>query len=129
VPVPVSVPIPIQESSETVIAQLSGSTIVDLSIALRKERHNCTQHHLSNCIFILIYHSFVHLFLLWTHVQFQKMYQKHSLIQVQAMPEEITALQQNETWELVILPPEKKSRWVSGSLKDKIGCQNIFTSA
>ena len=51
VPTSASVPNPAQQSSKTVTAQLlSISTADDLTIALRKGKHNCTQHSISNFI-------------------------------------------------------------------------------
>jgi len=54
VPVSDSISSPVQKSSEFVTAQLLDFSITDdLSIALRKDKHNCTHHPLFN----FIYHS------------------------------------------------------------------------
>jgi len=73
-PPPASVPSPVQESNETVTAQLNGnSTTDDLLIALQKSKALVLSNLFPILFLILIYPLlFVHLFHLWTHAQFPK---------------------------------------------------------
>ena len=94
---------------------------LDLPIALRKEKRQCTQHPLSNFV------SFDNL-----SFSYQALVSKLSFIKVpetvqealrdenwmKAILEEMSALKKNNTWELVNLPKGKR----------KVGCKCAFTT-
>ena len=112
VPPPASVLGPAHASSETVTAQLLSNFTIDLLIALRKSKHTCTHHPFFNFVFYSHLLSFFRSF-----ISFLDSCSVHKNVSealylsdwTQTMQKKMTILEQNETWELVTLPPGKKA--------------------
>ena len=112
-----SVPSPAQESSlrlslhNYLVLLLGSSTSDDIPIALWKGKYNCTQHSLFNFVsyshLSSAFHSFISF--LDSCSVLKNVSEAMSLPGwSQTMQEEMTALEQNETRELVTLPSRKK---------------------